>query len=434
MSKIQHPQAAALRVTSELVDSKIRSVEYHCFPDSRLTICAMTLQNGEVVTGESATPVGEEYVREKGEAKAREKARGKIWALERYLLREQAYQIQQQNELHGLMSGMLGAADVAFDQDLADDPCQPPTPDFLITTARLGKAHYLSYSANADGSGQGYAWSPELSHATLFANRREARFFIQNNLAQAERMSATVSRKHWEREGAVVWTFPANYKPELQDLGKPYDDLARDFSQAPQAKTPETLVTGPIIAVEQLVHGVPVGKMRYLSNFAEGMQSLTTEPREAAVFMPQSYAQEIADKLAQENPDARFSVIVGKAPPAPMPIAPEAPAEKLPVELVPINSMRPEGNVPGNWWIISLRGQEGLFERFYHGPHNVEATVDLLVASLTEDRGQGTTFISLQEAQDFAEGVRAVVPGDTHVLIIERGIGDQPLASEEKPE
>jgi hypothetical protein len=84
-------KAKAPRVTVEHIDSVIVSEQYYVFPNTTLTICALTLKNGFIVTGESAAASAENFDKEIGRRIARDNARNKIWAFEGYLLREQLY-------------------------------------------------------------------------------------------------------------------------------------------------------------------------------------------------------------------------------------------------------------------------------------------------------------------------------------------------------
>jgi Phage protein (N4 Gp49/phage Sf6 gene 66) family len=52
-----------------------------------LTLCALTLRNGYIVTGESAAASPESFDAAIGRRIARENGRDKIWPLEDYLLR-----------------------------------------------------------------------------------------------------------------------------------------------------------------------------------------------------------------------------------------------------------------------------------------------------------------------------------------------------------
>lgn len=78
----------APRITPTDIDAAIKSEAYHRFPHTTLTICALTLRNGFIVTGESAAASPENFDEAIGKRIARDNARNKIWALEGYLLRE----------------------------------------------------------------------------------------------------------------------------------------------------------------------------------------------------------------------------------------------------------------------------------------------------------------------------------------------------------
>ena len=77
----------APRLTPDMIDNTIRAEQYHVFPGTTMTVCALTLRNGYVVIGESAAASPENFDEEIGRKIARENARNKIWALEGYLLR-----------------------------------------------------------------------------------------------------------------------------------------------------------------------------------------------------------------------------------------------------------------------------------------------------------------------------------------------------------
>lgn len=87
-TEIQEKGLNAPRLTPALIDAAIAKEQYHVFPDSQLTVCCLTLQNGFNVVGESACASPENFNAEMGQKIAREKAREKIWALEGYLLKE----------------------------------------------------------------------------------------------------------------------------------------------------------------------------------------------------------------------------------------------------------------------------------------------------------------------------------------------------------
>lgn len=89
------------RLTPDSIDALIRSVQYHVFPGTTVTVCAITLQNGYAVIGESAAASMENFNKELGEKYAYENARAKIWPLAGYALR---------NVLLSNMYGLAGHA------------------------------------------------------------------------------------------------------------------------------------------------------------------------------------------------------------------------------------------------------------------------------------------------------------------------------------
>ncbi len=87
-AEIQAKGLNAPRLTPADIDAVIVSGAYHVFPGTTLTVCALTLRNGFIVTGESAAASPENFDEEIGRKIAHDNARAKIWALEGYLLRE----------------------------------------------------------------------------------------------------------------------------------------------------------------------------------------------------------------------------------------------------------------------------------------------------------------------------------------------------------
>jgi hypothetical protein len=88
-AEIQAKGKTAPRITPELVDAQIVAEDYFVFPGTTLTIAALTLKNGFIVTGESAAASPENFDKGIGRKIARDNARNKIWALEGYQLRTQ---------------------------------------------------------------------------------------------------------------------------------------------------------------------------------------------------------------------------------------------------------------------------------------------------------------------------------------------------------
>ena len=95
--EIRNKGKTAARVTPEDIDSAIVSAQYHIFPGTTLTVCALTLRNGYIVTGESACVIAGNFDEEIGRKIAWDTARQKIWTLEGYLLRQRLYEEEQKN-------------------------------------------------------------------------------------------------------------------------------------------------------------------------------------------------------------------------------------------------------------------------------------------------------------------------------------------------
>jgi hypothetical protein len=90
-NEIQSKGLNAPRLTPDLIDGAIKSEQYYVFPETTMTVCALTLRNGYIVTGESAAASPENFDEAIGRKIARENARNKIWAFEGYLLRERLH-------------------------------------------------------------------------------------------------------------------------------------------------------------------------------------------------------------------------------------------------------------------------------------------------------------------------------------------------------
>lgn len=85
--KILAKNLTAPRITPQRVEEVISKEDYFIFPETTVTICLLTLQNGFSVTGESACASPENFDAEIGRKIARDNAKNKIWALEGYALR-----------------------------------------------------------------------------------------------------------------------------------------------------------------------------------------------------------------------------------------------------------------------------------------------------------------------------------------------------------
>lgn len=85
-AELQTKGLNAPRVRPAHIDDQIVHEQYFVFPGTTLTVCALTLRNGFVVTGESAAASPENFDAAVGQRISRENARAKIWALEGYTL------------------------------------------------------------------------------------------------------------------------------------------------------------------------------------------------------------------------------------------------------------------------------------------------------------------------------------------------------------
>lgn len=90
-NEIQAKGLNAPRLSPKHIDDTILAEQFHVFPGTVLTVCALTLRNGFNVVGESAPASPENFDAELGRKIARDNARGKIWALEGYLLRSRLH-------------------------------------------------------------------------------------------------------------------------------------------------------------------------------------------------------------------------------------------------------------------------------------------------------------------------------------------------------
>lgn len=88
-AEIKERGLTAKRITPDMLDAEIAAEDYHVFPGSCLTVCALTLRNGFTVTGESACASPENFNAEIGQKIARANAREKIWPLLGFRLRDQ---------------------------------------------------------------------------------------------------------------------------------------------------------------------------------------------------------------------------------------------------------------------------------------------------------------------------------------------------------
>jgi hypothetical protein len=70
------------------LDNEIKDVQFHVFEGSCMTVCCITLNNGFVVTGESACAHPANFDEEIGRTIACQNARSKIWGYLGFRLRD----------------------------------------------------------------------------------------------------------------------------------------------------------------------------------------------------------------------------------------------------------------------------------------------------------------------------------------------------------
>ena len=79
------------KVTKEGIEARIKSVDYSILPNSTVTLCNITLDNGFGVRGESACVDPKNFNMEIGNNIAYREAFSKLWQLEGYLLAERRF-------------------------------------------------------------------------------------------------------------------------------------------------------------------------------------------------------------------------------------------------------------------------------------------------------------------------------------------------------
>jgi hypothetical protein len=87
-AEIKTKGLTAPRLTPADIDAAIIRDDYYVFPNTTVTVCALTLRNEFVVIGHSAAASKDNFDEAIGRRIARDRAREQLWALEGYLLRE----------------------------------------------------------------------------------------------------------------------------------------------------------------------------------------------------------------------------------------------------------------------------------------------------------------------------------------------------------
>lgn len=81
------------KLTQQDIINVIMDEDYYRFPDTTVTVCCLTLENGYHVIGKSAALDVSNFDQEIGEKVAREDAVRQIWELEGYLLKQYLIQL-----------------------------------------------------------------------------------------------------------------------------------------------------------------------------------------------------------------------------------------------------------------------------------------------------------------------------------------------------
>jgi hypothetical protein len=79
------------KVTKVMIEERIDGTEYIVLPNSTVTVCKLTMQNGYTVIGESACVDARNFNLEIGRQIAYRNAVDKIWQLEGYLMAERKW-------------------------------------------------------------------------------------------------------------------------------------------------------------------------------------------------------------------------------------------------------------------------------------------------------------------------------------------------------
>ena len=89
-----------LSVTLEDLTDKIHKADYHRIGETTATVCSLTLKSGFVVIGQSACINSDMFDQEVGCEAAYQDAIQKLWELEAYRVKENAFtQKQEQNNV-----------------------------------------------------------------------------------------------------------------------------------------------------------------------------------------------------------------------------------------------------------------------------------------------------------------------------------------------
>ena len=118
------------KITFEHVQKTIVSEEFLVIPGTTTTVCILTLINGWNATGESACVDPENFDKTLGENAARERAMGKVFELEGYLMKQNMYNLRRwstdyQGVIREQFDEIVKRGGVGSYRELYEQNCQP---------------------------------------------------------------------------------------------------------------------------------------------------------------------------------------------------------------------------------------------------------------------------------------------------------------------
>ena len=126
-AKIVAKGLTAPRITPTDIDNLIVSKAFHVFPDSCMTVCCLTLQNGFNTTGFSACASPENFNKEIGEEIAFGNAKREIWALAGYLLKQNLFESKDVGSVGNMTTNGLDNPEIVVEspQEIETDSGLP---------------------------------------------------------------------------------------------------------------------------------------------------------------------------------------------------------------------------------------------------------------------------------------------------------------------
>jgi len=82
----------APRLTPEDIQEQIQEVQYYHFPNTNIVVCAITVENGYTVLGDSSCVSSANFDESLGKEIARKNAIDEIWGIEGYRLKQYLYE------------------------------------------------------------------------------------------------------------------------------------------------------------------------------------------------------------------------------------------------------------------------------------------------------------------------------------------------------